>query len=84
MVSAQSGHDRTGRTEVSGAHRGCTTLHTKLPGDTCMGVRCKCRPAGWHKHAHLPLRQAPVSIDLAAPWRLVDGASRWVCMCRPG
>jgi hypothetical protein len=42
--------------------------------DTCTYVRCKCRPVGWRGHAHLHLRQAPVSIDLAAPWRPVDGA----------
>jgi hypothetical protein len=39
---------------------------------TCTCVRCKCRPAGWHKHVRLHLRQAPVSIDLAAPWRPVE------------
>jgi hypothetical protein len=36
------------------------------------------RPAGWPEHAYLRLRQAPVSIDVAAPWRLVDGAGRSV------
>jgi hypothetical protein len=46
--------------------------------DTCTCVRCKCRPAGWHEHAHLHLRQAPVSIDVAVPWRPVDGAGRSV------
>jgi hypothetical protein len=45
---------------------------------TWIGVRCKCRPAGWHGHVHLHLRQAPVSIDMAAPWRPVDGAGRSV------
>ena len=38
-------------------------------------------PAGWHGHAHLHLRQAPVSIDVAAPWRPVDGAGRSVRTC---
>jgi hypothetical protein len=42
------------------------------------------RPAGWHEHVHLHWRQAPVSIDLAAPWRPVDGAGRSVGMCQPG
>ena len=42
------------------------------------------RPEGWHGDAHLHLRQAPVSIDVAAPWRLVDGAGRSVRACQRG
>jgi hypothetical protein len=52
--------------------------------DTCTCVRCKCRLAGWHVHARLHLRQAPVSIDLAALWRPVDGIGRSVRTCQPG
>ncbi len=42
------------------------------------------RPAGWHEHAHLHWRQALVFIDLAAPWRPVDGAGRLVRTWQPG
>jgi hypothetical protein len=57
--------------------------HARTPGNTCTCVRCKCRPADWHGHARLHLRQVPVSIDLAAPWRPVDGAGRSVRACQP-
>ena len=55
-------------------------MQARLTGRCCVAGSIG-RPAGWHEHAQLPLRQAPVSIDLATPWRPVDGAGRSVRKC---
>ena len=62
---------------VDGAGRSVRTVSARLAG-RCFVAGLIGRPAGWHGHAHLHVRQAPVSIDLAAPWRPVDGAGRSV------
>ena len=47
-------------------------MTAQLTGRWCVAGSMD-RPVGWGEYAHLHSRQAPVSIDLAAPWRPVDG-----------
>ena len=77
--------DRPGCTVASrrrgwevGAH-----VPARLAGRCCVAGLMD-RPAGWHGHAHLYLRRALVSIDLATPWCPVDGGGRSVRTCQPG
>jgi hypothetical protein len=58
-------------------------MSARLTGRCCVAGSMG-RPAGWHEQAHLHWRQAPESIDLAASWRPVGGAGRWVRTCQPG
>jgi hypothetical protein len=81
-LASGAGVNRRGCTAVS--HRRGWEVGGRMPvrlTGRCWVAGSIYRPAGWHGHAHLHWRQAPVSIDLAASWRPVDEAGRSVRAC---